>query len=848
MFSFTSLHRTLSLPSRFGLPDPHFKLPPTYTQDAFPYRLLHLTPIPLLHPATQDSGPHSTPPDNLVYTDPAGVASTLTSSNCLGALATLFPVIYATTPSPKATLQIKVNAASEGPCQHGFVAKLTIPKIPNLIEKGDNVFEGECMPSKREAKRQLALKVCHALHATGVFTRLLETGISTPTIHDPALKDIKDLPSSVTLSAPCPFGDLWDVNSEVWLHKVRLELPASRITHVVGIICGKQLSGQSRNFERKINGFALQFSIEESCKLTWSEKTKSSRLSRLDHFHRLVLHVMVNRKHSSKKYVYMLAPLRVGSLQIDWNQVDNPLQELTKRSDIKNFTHLIAPFELLHSRLFQFDRDGPTLELSSKFQDNAQTLNPAFFESMSKFNSVEHFYTSTFKVTQSDLTSPLLYLKSVFLMKDGYMQLNSEALEATEYKDQILLPWQSLKGSKLSLSFWQCAAFLPFIIRAIHDEAQALALLSRCDIVSLDLSTNPVITALTPHGILHSESEFNLEALEAVGHAFLKAASSVHLYLLHPHKGEGALTELRSKKTSKACLRVGLFSSGLAGHVLNQPFRLGDLYGPVYGDESSETLQKRNIDRAVLSSITEALFGVAYLSRGLEAALKIGSCLGLCLGGSVTWTNRSAKAVELDEAQKSTPSKKKKASSTAHGHLQVRLDYQFDRLHYLSCALRHRSAARKNYERDEWLGDALLDLWALSRLQAALPSLDSHSLTSIGSHLVSNAALAALAHEKLLLHDGLVEHQTGLLHPKDVVDEIKKTKGSSVSVAFIPQGEKIWADVVEAIVGAVFVDCGLNLDRTFKMLDRIFEEKMDHAIKNADTLVKRSAKTVTPFA
>lgn len=118
----------------------------------------------------------------------------------------------------------------------------------------------------------------------------------------------------------------------------------------------------------------------------------------------------------------------------------------------------------------------------------------------------------------------------------------------------------------------------------------------------------------------------------------------------------------------------------------------------------------------------------------------------------------------------------------------TRLGYQFVEPALFKQALTHRSASqRHNYERLEFLGDALLGVIVAQYLYARFPDEQEGRLTRMRATLVRQESLAAIARdlklgEALILSTG--EMKSGGHHR-----------------------ESILADTVEALIGAIYLDC-----------------------------------------
>ncbi|RMH88348.1 ribonuclease III [Lysobacter pythonis] len=126
-----------------------------------------------------------------------------------------------------------------------------------------------------------------------------------------------------------------------------------------------------------------------------------------------------------------------------------------------------------------------------------------------------------------------------------------------------------------------------------------------------------------------------------------------------------------------------------------------------------------------------------------------------------------------------------------------RIGHGFAHPALLAQALRHRSAGQPHNERLEFLGDAIVNLLAAEALYAAWPKADEGALTRARAELVRESALAGIARRL-----DLGAHLS--LGPGEM-----KSGGH--------RRDSILADAVEAIVGAVYLDAGLEAARRVAM-------------------------------
>ena len=122
--------------------------------------------------------------------------------------------------------------------------------------------------------------------------------------------------------------------------------------------------------------------------------------------------------------------------------------------------------------------------------------------------------------------------------------------------------------------------------------------------------------------------------------------------------------------------------------------------------------------------------------------------------------------------------------------MTLRISHPFVRPELLAQALTHRSAGAPHNERLEFLGDALVNLFVAEALYARWPRADEGALTRARAELVRESALAPIARQLdlgALLTLGPGEMKSGG-HRRD----------------------SILADAVEAMIAAIYLDCGFE--------------------------------------
>lgn len=147
--------------------------------------------------------------------------------------------------------------------------------------------------------------------------------------------------------------------------------------------------------------------------------------------------------------------------------------------------------------------------------------------------------------------------------------------------------------------------------------------------------------------------------------------------------------------------------------------------------------------------------------------------------------------------------------------LEKSLGYVFNSgSEFLVRALTHKSSGANNYERLEFLGDSLLGFIIADTLCERFPSADEGQLTRLRASLVRQETLAELGRELDLGHFLILG--PGALKSGDHARD------------------SILSDVVEAIIGVIYLDGGIVPCRHF--ISRMYESRL--ALCEPDTILK----------
>ena len=147
--------------------------------------------------------------------------------------------------------------------------------------------------------------------------------------------------------------------------------------------------------------------------------------------------------------------------------------------------------------------------------------------------------------------------------------------------------------------------------------------------------------------------------------------------------------------------------------------------------------------------------------------------------------------------------------SASHSPIEKKINYLFHNRDYLVQAFTHKSisaAPRENYERLEFLGDAVIDIIISRELMREFPEGDEGLLTQRRSSLVRKSFLAQISTMLDLLNHINIE--------------------SSVNMNIEKIAEKQQANLYEDIIGAIYLDGGIEPCRNL-ILDTIWAHRAE---------------------
>jgi len=345
------------------------------------------------------------------------------------------------------------------------------------------------------------------------------------------------------------------------------------------------------------------------------------------------------------------------------------------------------------------------------------------------------------------------------------------------------------------------------------------------------LSPEKVAQALTAKSCCE---EHSYEKLEWLGDAVLKMVQtdsllystdfSEWIHFLH----EGDLSTLRSVMGCNDRLAAVCQDLKIDQFVITAPLGRGqwapsslELYTPSTAglDDGEGAVEMESVSQKTFADVIESLLGLVYLTSGYDKATLAADELQVTL----------ARNKELNapmERQLSVSPGKLAAARALTGHKN------FHRQDLVQEAFTHPTAvnpATPSYQRLEWIGDALLCLKAREWIYTTFPEMEVGQMVAIEASLVSNETLAYIA-----IRHGLLKH---LDHCDQTlpgrIENYERRARELQRGLWSTNPPKTAADVVESVIGAVYMDSGFAfgmqavghiLSPLFQVLEKLYAE------------------------
>ncbi|KAI1004604.1 Dicer-like protein 2 [Podosphaera aphanis] len=331
---------------------------------------------------------------------------------------------------------------------------------------------------------------------------------------------------------------------------------------------------------------------------------------------------------------------------------------------------------------------------------------------------------------------------------------------------------------------------------------------------------------------------FNYQRLEFLGDSILKFCAAMEIMAANPMWHEGNLSLRKDHLVANSRLARAAVERGLDRYIITDKFA-DKKWHPQYVNKVLHYSQdmEREMSTKVLADVVESLVGAAMLEGGLPKAL---SCLRIFLP-EIKWEPlESCRNLIYEQASTTT------IIPDGIKPIQTILGYTFKKASLLVEALTHASYPSGTYslERLEFIGDSILDHIVVQNMYTYnLPHMRMHELRTA---LVNADLLAVISmelhherevididatseqssyrrkshFEKVPLYCFLRHNSPGISNAQKITEQCYRENREEIQSAISNgtcypwtalcslKAEKFFSDLVEALLGAVWIDSG----------------------------------------
>jgi dsRNA-specific ribonuclease len=420
---------------------------------------------------------------------------------------------------------------------------------------------------------------------------------------------------------------------------------------------------------------------------------------------------------------------------------------------------------------------------------------------------------------------------------------------------QQSFPERLCRIDRLPARFAKFALFIPSITHNIEilfvAERLAKTVLSRVQFSNL----GHVLTAISAS---MAKEATDYQRYEFLGDSLLKLITSIHLVANNPLWHEGLLSAAKDGIVSNERLARTARELGLDRFILTKSFT-GRKWRPYYAsqftkEDSQSVDEKRELSTKTLADVVEALMGAAFLDGGYE---KLESCAKVFMPEKY-WSSIDT---DVNTLYADAVVSEQASSHPKLAQMEEMLGYKFNKPSILFEALTHPCSndGSPTYQRLEFLGDSLLDHFVVQELFPQPEKLSHQNMHLMRTAVVNAHFLGFLCQSLYITEQREEAAEPGKAHLSTVQTEHKiylwqmmrhgasweivnaqqetQTRyekwGAQVHNALkhapnYPWAElfrinpsKFFSDIIESILGAIFVDSQGSLDAGRDFLERI---------------------------
>ncbi|KAI9010410.1 hypothetical protein CLU79DRAFT_773664 [Phycomyces nitens] len=535
-----------------------------------------------------------------------------------------------------------------------------------------------------------------------------------------------------------------------------------------------------------------------------------------------------------REFPYFLVPLTVNNGQeitpdlstlqacqdrIDWEEIKRTVEQKDSKIDLTNPSELALEDTIITdaadgNRRYFVKKVLHEMRPQSAVPVNEGKVREVGYATFEEYYEKEHDMHVTFP------DQPLISVQKVSKVMN-YLQPAAGVLAQQKGRTANYVVPEFCQKVPISASVYQSMMLIPSLMTRLDSFLLANEARERYKIPISDIQMLEAYTAPS------ASMKMDYERLETLGDSLLKFIATIRLYINFPFCHEGELHCLRIRVICNRALYRSAKRLKIYRYVTSQAFnrRYWRPHGFVAKSDTLDTLKETKthmLSDKTLADVVEATLGAAYLSSGLEGGLDTAIAMQIPFDEMKQWSDFLPTYID---SRKSVPARAeiKALRSVNLPKVYEVTGYTFNQPLLLVEALTHASLPNSTapcYQRLEFLGDAILDFLVIRYLFTKYPTFDPGMITDIKDSCVNNHVLGIICIETGM-HKHIIHYSSRLVraieHFVSEVDELKQ-KGEAVGEYWrdfsIP---KVLSDIVESMLGAVFVDAGFNLEPVEKL-------------------------------
>ncbi|CAG8162910.1 unnamed protein product [Penicillium salamii] len=526
------------------------------------------------------------------------------------------------------------------------------------------------------------------------------------------------------------------------------------------------------------------------------------------------------------------------------------------RGEERDYVTLFVP-DLPHARLEEwlarYDGKEPALETHSREPTQAPS---GIIRDQAKFSEPRIFNKWIVPEVVSK-SSPIELECHSLPRRRNLLQVRTSTATATATEDgeveaprkTFIVPVVTCDVDKLPVK----QAMFGLVISAILDRLEASLVAHRLnDTVLKGVGIQNIYHVITAITTPIAQASVNYQRYEFFGDSVLKFTVSCQLFFRNTNWHEGYLSESRDKLIQNSRLARAALDTGIDTFILTNRFTPRKWIAPLIRNKAEPKAAKRRISSKVLADVVESLIGAAYVDGGIRKAQ---ACLHRFLPEIDLFTSEISPEI--------MPNGKGVSNLINEHRLAGLIGYTFKDSALLTEALTHGSCeydmSTQSYQRLEFLGDAVLDMVVMAIIATHPAEMDQGSMTIL-KHSVVNANLLAFfcmelsapddsmdievtdegdrvnhvpRHDQIHLWRFLRFHGPNVGAARESCVERHKSLRDEINDALTHakeypwelfarlRADKFFSDIIESTLGAIFIDCGGNLDICQEFVERI---------------------------